>query len=107
MKIVVEMATLKLKIRKGRKMFTNVGCASLREKLIGLKLKLIVLFTICIIVSGCSEFALLSSSTSIAISQNTYARAYSGVDMLTIMKTEKDIKTHVYTNVKKYIKDRR
>ena len=101
MKIVAEMATLKLKTRRSRKMFTNVGCASLREKLIGLKLKLIVLFTICITVSGCSEFALLSSSTSIAISQNTYARAYSGVDMLTIINTEKDIKTHIYHSLKK------
>jgi len=88
-------------------MFTNVGCASLQGKLIGLKLKLIVLFMVCITGSGCSEFALLSSSTSIVITQNAYARAYSGVDMLTIMKTEKDIRTHVYTNAKKYIKSKR
>ena len=50
--------------------------------------------------SGCSEFALLASGTSIAVSQNAYARAYSGVDMLTIMSTDKDIKRHVYEKIK-------
>ena len=51
--------------------------------------------------SGCSEFALLASGTSIAVSQNAYARVYSGVDVLTIMSTDKDIKRHVYDNAKK------
>ena len=50
--------------------------------------------------SGCTEFALLASGSSIAISQNAYVKAYNGIDMLTIMKTEKDIKKHVYENVK-------
>ena len=51
--------------------------------------------------SGCSEFALLASGTSIAVSQNTYTRAYNGIDVLTIMKTDKDIKRHVYDRIKK------
>ena len=46
--------------------------------------------------TSCSEFALLASGSSIAISQNVYAKAYSGVDVLTIIKTEKDIRTHLY-----------
>ncbi len=50
--------------------------------------------------TGCTEFALLSSSATIAVSHNVYAKAYSGVDMLTIMQTEKDIKTHVYESLK-------
>ena len=62
------------------------------------KLKLITLFMILIFVSGCSEFALLASGSSVAISQNAYARAYSGIDVLTIVQTEKDIKTHIYEN---------
>tara|TARA_R100000656_G_scaffold9322_1_gene10211 strand:- start:508 stop:717 length:210 start_codon:yes stop_codon:yes gene_type:complete len=49
-----------------------------------------------LITSGCSEFALLASAGSIGMSQNAYARAYSGVDMLTIMGTEKSIKKHAY-----------
>jgi len=63
-----------------------------------LKVKLITLFIILIFVSGCSEFALLASGSSIAISQNTYVKAYNGIDVLTIVQTEKDIKTHIYEN---------
>ena len=84
-------------------MFTNVGCASLREKLIGLKLKLIVLFTICIIVSGCSEFALIASGSSVAISHNSYVRAYNGADVLMIMHSDKSIKKHIYDKGKKHV----
>jgi hypothetical protein len=61
-----------------------------------LKVKLITLFIILTFVSGCSEFALLASGSSIAISQNAYVKAYNGVDVLTIMSTEKDIKRHIY-----------
>ena len=54
-----------------------------------------------LLTSSCTEFAMLSSGATIAVSQNAYAKAYSGVDMLTIIRTEKDIKTHVYDNLKK------
>jgi len=40
------------------------------------------------------------SGSSIAISQNAYVRAYNSVDVLTIMRTHKGIKGHIYTNVK-------
>ena len=70
-----------------------------------LKVKLITLFIILTFVSGCSEFALLASGSSIAISHNTYVKAYNGVDVLTIMSTEKDIKKHIYDKGKKYIND--
>ena len=62
------------------------------------------IFMLCVILltcSGCSEFALLASGSSIAVSQNAYARAYSGVDVLTIMQTDKDIKRHVYDKIKR------
>ena len=39
---------------------------------------------------------MISSGATIAVSQNVYAKAYSGVDVLTIISTEKDIRTHVY-----------
>ena len=39
---------------------------------------------------------MLSSTAGIAASNNIYAKAYSGIDMLTIIKTEKDIKMHAY-----------
>ena len=50
--------------------------------------------------TGCSEFALLASGSSIAISHNTYVKAYNGVDVLTIMQTDKDIKRHIYDRIK-------
>ena len=61
------------------------------------------IFMLCVIwltCSGCSEFALLASGTSIAVSQNAYAKVYSGADMLTIMSTDKDIKKHIYEKIK-------
>ena len=53
------------------------------------------------VLSHCSKFALLTSGSSVAISQNVYAKAYSGADVLTIISTDKDIKTHVYENIRK------
>jgi hypothetical protein len=51
--------------------------------------------------TACSEFALLMSGSSIAISQNTYAKVYNSMDVLTIMSTKKSIKGHAYDNAKK------
>ena len=54
-----------------------------------------------LLTSSCTEFAMLSSGAGIAVSQNAYAKAYGGIDFLTIMRTEKDIKTHIYHSLKK------
>ena len=51
--------------------------------------------------TSCTEFALLASGASIAGTQNIYVKAYNGIDVLTIIKTEKDIKRHMYDNAKK------
>ena len=62
------------------------------------------IFTLCVILltcSSCTEFALLASGSSLAISQNTYAKIYNGVDFLTVIGTEKSIKGHAYDNAKK------
>ena len=62
------------------------------------------IFTLCVILitcTSCTEFALLASGSSFAISQNTYAKVYNAADMLTIMRTEKSIKGHAYDNAKK------
>ena len=68
-----------------------------------IKLKLTILFIIFIIVSGCTEFAILMSGSSIALSQNTYMKAYNGMDVLTIMGTEKSIKKHIYDKGKEHV----
>lgn len=66
--------------------------------------KLLILCTIAITCTSCAELAMFASGTSLAISQNAYAKAYSGVDMITIMSTDKDIKRHVYDKVKAFDK---
>ena len=63
-----------------------------------------MMFLITVVVlltSSCTEFALLSSTAGIAASNTVYAKAYSGIDFLTIIRTEKDIKTHIYHSLKK------
>ena len=59
------------------------------------------MLTVC---TACTEFAMLSSGATIAVSHNAYAKTYSGVDFLTILGTEKDIKTHAYERLKYYKK---
>ena len=63
--------------------------------------KIFMLCVILITCSSCSEFALLVSGSSIALSQNAYARTYSGMDVLTIMYSDKSMKKHVYDTAKK------
>jgi len=52
------------------------------------------------ILSSCTEFAILTSTTGLAVSHNTYAKLYNGIDFLTIINTEKDIKTHLYETIR-------
>ena len=59
-----------------------------------------ILLLLLVACTSCSEFALLTSGGSVAISHNAYAKVYSGVDFLTIINTEKNIKTHLYESVR-------
>ena len=68
------------------------------------------IFTLCVILitcSSCSEFALLASGSSIALSQNTYAKVYNGVYILTIINTDKDIKRHMYDQIRRLDKTKK
>ena len=64
-------------------------------------IRTILLLSMLMVLTACSEFALLMSGSSIAISQNTYAKVYNGIDVLTIMSTEKSLKGHAYDSAKK------
>ena len=94
-----------LLIQKEQQNQNSVGYVSQRVRSIGLKLRLMILFTTLIFVSGCTEFALLMSGSSIAISQNAYARAYNVIDMGVVLSTKKGIKQHAYTQGKKYLEE--
>ena len=63
-------------------------------------IRTILLLSMLTVLTACSEFALLMSGASIAGTQNAYVKAYNGIDVLTIMKTEKDIKRHIYDTIK-------
>jgi len=65
-----------------------------------MKKNLILSILILMVCTGCTEFAMLSSGATIAVSHNAYAKAYSGIDFLTIISTEKDIKTHAYEKLR-------
>ena len=54
-----------------------------------------------ILTTSCSELLLLSSVGGVAVSQSPVIKAYNGIDAITIMKTDKDIKKHAYDKLKK------
>ena len=72
-----------------------------------MKIKLILSMLMLMAFTGCSEFAILMSGSSIAISQNAYVKAYDGADGITIMSTEKSIKKHAYDKAKEVIDDKK
>ena len=63
-------------------------------------IKLVLIIIVIILTSSCTELAMLSSGAGLAVSHNAYAKAYSGLDFLTIINTEKNIKQHVYESLK-------
>ena len=63
--------------------------------------RMILLLSMLMALTACSEFAILMSGSSLALSQNTYAKVYNGIDVLTIMNTKKSIKGHAYDSAKK------
>jgi len=91
---------LRLSILMKRTTFTSVGNVTRKENSMYTNprwlSRMMLLTVLVILTSSCTEFAMLSSTAGIAVSQNVYAKAYSGADVLTIISTEKDIKTHVY-----------
>ena len=100
------MATdmLRLSISTIRITSTNAGSVTQKENFMSTNPRLwsaTMLTAIVILTSSCTEFAILSSGAGIAVSNNMYAKAYGGLDFLTIIKTEKDIKTHIYHSLKK------
>ena len=66
-------------------------------------LKITSTISVLILLTGCSEFALLASGSSLAISQNTYAKAYNSIDVLTIMHSDKSIKKHIYDKTLNFV----
>ncbi len=62
--------------------------------------KVIFYVLILTLLTSCSEVLLISSIGGTVVSQSPAIKAYNGVDAVTIMKTKKDIKKHVYDKLK-------
>ena len=62
------------------------------------------LILISTLVSGCGgPVAMVSSSAGFMASNDIYVKAYNGVDFMTTLATDKDIKTHIYETAKNTI----
>ena len=55
---------------------------------------------ILLLLNGCSEVLLLGSISGTLVSQTPAIKAYNGVDALTIIRTDKDLKQHLYEGIK-------
>ena len=63
------------------------------------------LILISTLISGCGgPLSMISSTTGLAVSHNSYVKAYNGFDLITTFTTDKDIKTHLYETAKATIK---
>ena len=57
--------------------------------------KILMSLLMMLILSGCIEWAaILIPSGSFVAGQNVYSKTYGGIDIITLIKTKKDIKTH-------------
>ena len=65
-----------------------------------MNLKIVISLSLMMILTGCTEFAMLTSGAGLAVSHNAYAKAYNGIEVLTIINTDKDIKTHLYETIR-------
>jgi hypothetical protein len=95
---------LKLPILIKKITSTNAGNVTQKENSMSTNPRLGIMMLMVLVVlttSSCTNFAILSSGAGIAVSHNAYAKAYSGIDFLTVISTEKDIKTHAYERLKR------
>ena len=76
-----------------RKKFSNVGSVIQKEKY--MNKKILMSLAMMVLLNSCTELAaILIPSGSFVAGQNVYSKTYGGLDLITIIKTKKDIKTH-------------
>jgi hypothetical protein len=80
-----------------KKLQYNALCVNQKERYM---IRMTLLLLMLMVLTGCTNFALFTSGAGIAISHNAYVKMYNGIDLMTIVKTEKDIKTHLYESIK-------
>jgi hypothetical protein len=63
-------------------------------------MKSLTLIIVGLMLTSCSEIMILGGIGGTVVSQSPAVRAYNGVDVLTIGKTDKSIKQHAYERIK-------
>tara|TARA_R100000687_G_scaffold20704_1_gene17439 strand:+ start:325 stop:576 length:252 start_codon:yes stop_codon:yes gene_type:complete len=74
-----------------KKKFFNAGFVIQKEKYMK---KILMSLGVVLILTGCTELTLLVSSGSFVAGQNAYSKVYGGVDLITVIKTKKNIREH-------------
>ena len=54
-----------------------------------------------LLLTNCSQFALLTAGGGLVLSNNAYAKAFNTIDLITVVSTKSDIKTHAYNYIVK------
>ena len=61
----------------------------------------ILLLSLLLVLPACSELAFLMSGSSVAVNNNVYVKAFYATNMVTMVTTKKDLKTHAYNHIVK------
>ena len=56
--------------------------------------KILIGLFVMLILNSCTELTILISSGSFVASQNTYSKIYGGLDVITVITTKKNIRSH-------------
>ena len=63
-------------------------------------MKNLILIIVALMLTSCSEIMIVGGLGGAVVSQSPAAKAYNGIDVITIGQTEKSIKQHAYERIK-------
>ena len=63
-------------------------------------MKNLILIIVALMLTSCSELMIIGGVGGAVVSQSPAAKAYNGIDVITIGQTEKSIKQHAYERIK-------
>ena len=63
-------------------------------------MKNLILIIVALMLTSCSELMIVGGLGGAVVSQSPAAKAYNGIDVITIGQTEKSIKQHAYERIK-------
>ena len=63
-------------------------------------MKNLILIIVALMLTSCSELMIVGGLGGAVVSQSPAAKAYNGIDVITLGQTEKSIKQHAYERIK-------